>query len=96
MEYEIRVETNERVIFNQLEKKLQSYRNERRGPTMLVIQSILGKRLYKFIHRYFIESGILISEFTSSSIEFMFCYLKFFIFEWCGFIISLLNLLIVI
>ncbi|XKL62236.1 hypothetical protein PGB90_002069 [Kerria lacca] len=48
MEYEIRVETNERVIFNQLEKKLQSYRNERRGPTMLVIQSILDTETLTF------------------------------------------------
>lgn len=43
MDFEIRIETNESGIFNQLQKKLQAYRDERKGPTILVIQSVLGK-----------------------------------------------------
>lgn len=41
-EFEVRVETDERQIFRQIQKKLQAYREERKGPTILIIQSLIG------------------------------------------------------
>ncbi|XP_065212426.1 DNA polymerase epsilon catalytic subunit 1 [Planococcus citri] len=40
-EFEVRVETDQRQIFRQIQKKLQAYRDERKGPTILVIQSLI-------------------------------------------------------
>ena len=36
------METDQRQIFRQIQKKLQAYRDERKGPTILVIQSLIG------------------------------------------------------
>lgn len=41
--FEVRVETEERQVYRQIQRTLQSYRDEKRGPTMLVIQSSIGK-----------------------------------------------------
>lgn len=41
--FEVRIETEERQVYRQIQRALQSYRDEKRGPTMLVIQSPIGK-----------------------------------------------------
>jgi len=41
--FEVRVETEERQVYRQIQRTLQSYRDEKRGPTMLVIQSPIGR-----------------------------------------------------
>lgn len=41
--FEVRIETEERQVFRQIQRTLQSYRDEKRGPTMMIIQSALGR-----------------------------------------------------
>lgn len=45
--FEVRVETEERQVYRQIQRTLQSYKDEKRGPTMLVIQSPIGG-VYKY------------------------------------------------
>lgn len=41
--FEVRVETEERLVYRQIQRTLQTYRDEKRGPTMLMVQSAIGK-----------------------------------------------------
>lgn len=43
MEFEVNVETNFSKVFGEIQKKLEAYRAERRGPTVLIVQSVVGK-----------------------------------------------------
>lgn len=43
--FEVRVETEERQVYRQIQRTLQSYRDEKRGPTMLVIQSPIDSQV---------------------------------------------------
>lgn len=49
--FEVRVETEERQVYRQIQRTLQAYRDEKRGPTMLMIQSAIG-RILKLEVRY--------------------------------------------
>lgn len=55
-EFEIRVETDQRQIFRQIQKKLQAYKDERKGPTVLVIQSLIGNHKFFCIIRYHFQN----------------------------------------
>jgi len=41
--FEIRVETDARQVYRLIQRALQDYKDEKRGPTMLSVQSPLGK-----------------------------------------------------
>jgi DNA polymerase epsilon subunit 1 len=41
--FEIRVETDARQVYRLIQRALQDYRDEKRGPTLLSVQSPLGK-----------------------------------------------------
>jgi DNA polymerase epsilon subunit 1 len=41
--FEIRVETDTRQVYRLIQRALQDYRDEKRGPTLLAVQSPLGK-----------------------------------------------------
>ncbi len=43
IDFEIRIKTSITDVYAELQKKLQTYRDEKRGPTMLIIQSVIGK-----------------------------------------------------
>lgn len=43
MEFDVQVETNISKVFSEIQKKLEAYRAERKGPTALIIQSVVGK-----------------------------------------------------
>jgi DNA polymerase epsilon subunit 1 len=40
--FEVRIEIEERLVYRQIQRTLQSYRDEKRGPTMLIVQSAIG------------------------------------------------------
>lgn len=42
--FEVRVETSLQQVHKQLQKALQSYKDEKRGPTLLAVQSTDGLR----------------------------------------------------
>jgi len=50
--FEVRVETEERQVYRQIQRTLQSYRDEKRGPTMLVIQSPIGNKKINEIYYF--------------------------------------------
>lgn len=40
--FEVRIETDERQVYRQIQRVLQGYRDEKKGPTMLIMQSQIG------------------------------------------------------
>lgn len=42
--FEVRIETNLNVVYKQLQKALQAYKDEKKGPTLLAIQSTMNLR----------------------------------------------------
>lgn len=58
-EFEVRVETDQRQIFRQIQKKLQAYRDERKGPTVLIIQSLIGNHFTLLLKHNFVDLLII-------------------------------------
>lgn len=43
LKFEVRVETDARQVYRLIQRALQDYKDEKRGPTLLSIQSPLGE-----------------------------------------------------